>query len=138
MSAMKPQWYLLVQIRTVMGQRDANYVLFGLVKMDDLPSWGFCSGGKRRTKVATQVDQQSQSPPPGHLPWPLFQTSALPQRVLLPPRPQKRYQPAIFQARSRCCCIFCPAELSRCAHLIILPFLYAGKQIPPFADKKGP
>ena len=40
-------WYLLDRIRTAMGQRNANYVLSGLVEMDDFYLGGPSSAGKR-------------------------------------------------------------------------------------------
>lgn len=40
-------WHLLDRIRSAMGQRDSNYILSGLVEMDDCYLGGPCSGGKR-------------------------------------------------------------------------------------------
>lgn len=40
-------WFFLARIRTAMGQRDADYVLSGLVELDDCYPGGPCSGGKR-------------------------------------------------------------------------------------------
>ncbi len=187
-------WHLFGEIRTAMGQRGANYVLSGLVEMNDCYLGGPCSGGRRGrgTDKATvvvalsktnqgipliahmqvvkdlktetlqeflnqhlaegtviqcdgyssycgltgvncnrkafdaangdlkwlqQVNQQSQGPHLGLLPWPSFQALALSQRILLTFQTQTCYQPAISQARSRCCFILCPADLSRYAPL---------------------
>lgn len=61
-------WYLLDRIRTAMGQRDANYVLSGLVEMDDCYLGGPCSGGKRgrgtdKAKVVVAVSKTDQGKP---------------------------------------------------------------------------
>ncbi len=40
-------WYLLVRIRRAMGQQDQNYILTGIVEMDDLFVSGSTHGGKR-------------------------------------------------------------------------------------------
>ena len=40
-------WYLLDRIRATMGQRDAQYLLNGIVEMDDGYVGGPCHGGKR-------------------------------------------------------------------------------------------
>lgn len=40
-------WYLLDRIRAAMGQRDAQYLLNGIVEMDDGYVGGPCHGGKR-------------------------------------------------------------------------------------------
>lgn len=61
-------WYLLARIRTAMGQRDANYVLSGLVEMDDCYLGGPCSGGKRgrgtdKAKVVVALSKTEQGVP---------------------------------------------------------------------------
>lgn len=61
-------WYLLDRIRTAMGQRDANYVLSGLVEMDDCYLGGPCSGGKRgrgtdKAKVVAALSKTDQGIP---------------------------------------------------------------------------
>jgi len=61
-------WHLLGRIRTAMGQRDANYVLSGLVEMDDCYLGGACSGGRRgrgtdKTKVVVALSKTNQGIP---------------------------------------------------------------------------
>lgn len=61
-------WYLLDRIRTAMGQRDSNYVLSGLVEMDDCYLGGPCCGGKRgrgtdKTKVVAALSKANQDMP---------------------------------------------------------------------------
>lgn len=41
-----PIWYMLKRIRSAMGQRDANYLLSGLLEMDE-GYWGSRKSGKR-------------------------------------------------------------------------------------------
>lgn len=61
-------WYLLSRIRTAMGERDANYVLSGLVEMDDSYLGGPSSGGKRgrgtdKTKIVVALSKTDQGIP---------------------------------------------------------------------------
>ena len=61
-------WYLLARIRTAMGQRDANYVLSGLVEMDDCYLGGPCSRSKRgrgtdKAKVVVALSKTGQGVP---------------------------------------------------------------------------
>ena len=61
-------WYLLARIRTAMGQRDSNYILSGLVEMDDCYLGGPCSEGKRgrgtdKAKVVAALSKTDQGVP---------------------------------------------------------------------------
>jgi hypothetical protein len=61
-------WFLLHRIRDAMGQRDAEYLLSGLVEMDDTYFGGPTSGGKRgrgtkKTKAMVAVSKDSKGKP---------------------------------------------------------------------------
>ena len=60
-------WFLLHRIRDAMGQRDAQYLLSGLVEMDDTYFGGPASGGKRgrgtkkaKAMVAVSKDEKGR------------------------------------------------------------------------------
>jgi transposase-like protein len=61
-------WFLLHRIRNAMGQRDAEYLLSGLVELDDTYFGGPTSGGKRgrgteKSKVMVAVSKDSEGKP---------------------------------------------------------------------------
>jgi transposase-like protein len=61
-------WFLLHRIRDAMGQRDAEYLLSGLVELDDTYFGGPTSGGKRgrgtdKTKVMAAVSLNEKGKP---------------------------------------------------------------------------
>lgn len=61
-------WFLLHRIRDAMGQRDAEYLLSGLVEVDDTYFGGPTSGGKRgrgtdKTKVMAALSMDKNGKP---------------------------------------------------------------------------
>ena len=61
-------WFLLHRIRDAMGQRDAEYLLSGLVELDDTYFGGPTSGGKRgrgteKSKAMVAVSKDSEGKP---------------------------------------------------------------------------